>query len=305
MKPVDLAVRVCGLRLKNPVIAASGTYGYGAEYRRLAPPADFGAIITKTVTLAPRAGNPPPRVFETASGMINAIGLANVGVEAFLRDKLPGLRRCGALVIANIAGNTADEYARLARRLDGAPGIAAIEVNISCPNVRHGGVAFGTDPRVAASLTRKVKKAAKLPVIVKLSPNVSDIAAIARAVEDAGADALSLINTLYGMAIDSRRRRPVLGNVTGGLSGPAIKPVALYCVHQVCQAVKLPVIGIGGIRSAEDAAEFMLAGACAVQVGTATFADPGAARAIARGLAAYCREHGFGKASDITGALHK
>ena len=302
---IDLAVSFAGLRLKNPVIAASGTYGYGTEYRRLAPAAEFGAIITKTVTLAPREGNVPPRLCETASGMLNAIGLANVGIDAFLRDKLPELQDCGTVVIANIAGNSVAEYAQLARRLDGEPGIAAIEVNISCPNVQHGGISFGTDPRVAAMLTKRVKQATKLPVIVKLSPNVSDIAAVARAVADAGADALSLINTLYGMAIDSVRRKPVLGNITGGLSGPAIKPVALYSVYKVCQAVDLPVIGIGGIRTAADAAEFMLAGARAVQVGTATFVDPGAVRAITKGLKTYCREHGFRKASDISGALQR
>ena len=305
MKSVDLTVRLAGLRLKNPVIAASGTYGYGTEYQRLAPASDFGAIITKTVTLAPRAGNPPPRLCETPSGMLNAIGLANVGIDAFLRDKLPPLRRAGTVVIANIAGNTVAEYVQLARRLDEAPGIAAIEVNISCPNVKHGGVAFGIDPRVAAALTRSVKKATKLPVIVKLSPNVSDIAAVAWAVARAGADALSLINTLYGMAIDIKRRRPALGNVTGGLSGPAIRPVALYHVYKVCQAVDLPVIGLGGISTAEDAVAFLLAGARAVQVGTATFVDPGAARAISAGLARYCREHGFRKVSDISGALQQ
>lgn len=300
---IDLAVTFAGLRLKNPVIAASGTFGYGTEYQRLIPAAAFGAIVTKTITLAPRAGNPPPRLCETPSGMLNAIGLANVGVDAFLRDKLPALAGCGTVVIANIAGNTTDEYISLALRLDGAPGISAIEVNISCPNVRHGGVAFGTDPRVAATLTRKVRKATKLPLIVKLTPNVSDIAAVARAVESAGADALSLINTLYGMRIDIERRRPMLGNATGGLSGPAIRPVALYNVFKACQAVTIPVIGLGGIAAAPDAIEFLLAGAVAVQIGTATFIEPATVRDITSGIADYCRRLGLTRAGQITGGL--
>lgn len=298
---IDLSVAFAGLRLKNPVIAASGTFGYGTEYGQAA--SAFGAIVTKTVTLAPRPGNPPPRLWETPSGMLNSIGLANVGSDAFIREKLPALARCGTTVIANIAGDTVDEYAELARRLDGAPGVAAIEVNISCPNVRHGGAAFGADPRIAARLTSGIRRATALPVIVKLSPNVADIAAVARPVADAGADALSLINTVFGMGIDAERRVPRLGNATGGLSGPAIKPVALYHVYRACQAVSIPVIGLGGIASATDAVEFMLAGAAAVQIGTATFIDPAAVRAITRGIAGYCRRHGFVRAAQITGGL--
>lgn len=298
---IDLSVTIAGLRLKNPVIAASGTFGYGTEYRGLA--AAFGAIITKTVTMAPRPGNPPPRLYETRSGMLNSIGLANVGIDAFLRDKLPALAGCGTVVIANIAGNDAGEYGALARRLDGAPGIAAIEVNISCPNVKQGGAAFGSDPAAAAAVTRAVRRATSLPVIVKLSPNVSDIAPVAQAVAAAGADALSLINTLFGMRIDIERRRPMLGNVTGGLSGPAIMPVALYHVHRACRAVAIPVIGLGGIATAADAVEFMLAGAAAVQIGTATFVDPAAVRSVARGIAGYCRRHGLSRAAQVTGGL--
>ncbi|MDI6739085.1 MAG: dihydroorotate dehydrogenase [Candidatus Edwardsbacteria bacterium] len=312
---IDLSASFAGLRLKNPVIAASGTFGYGTEYEKLIPARAFGAIVTKTITLAPRAGNAPPRLCETPSGMLNSIGLANVGVDAFLKEKLPALENSGAVVIANIAGDTVDEYVALARRLSRAPFLSALEINISCPNVSHGGVparrsvfrhagvAFGADPRVAAALTRAVKKAAKLPVIVKLSPNVSDIAAIARAVASAGADALSLINTLYGMAIDIERQRPALGNVTGGLSGPAVKPVALYNVFKACQAVKIPVIGLGGIATASDAIEFLLAGAVAVQIGTATFVDPRTVRAINDGIADYCRAHGLSRAAEITGGL--
>ncbi|MCU0607053.1 MAG: dihydroorotate dehydrogenase [Candidatus Edwardsbacteria bacterium] len=298
---IDLSVSFAGLRLKNPVIAASGTFGYGTEYRGLA--AAFGAIVTKTVTAAPRAGNAPPRLCETRSGMLNSIGLANVGIEAFLRDKLPALAGCGTVVIANIAGNDVAEYGALARRLDDAPGVAAIEVNISCPNVKQGGAAFGADPAAAAAVTRAVKRATALPVIVKLSPNVSDIAPVARAVAAAGADALSLINTLFGMRIDIERRRPSLGNVTGGLSGPAIMPVALYHVHRACRAVGIPVIGLGGIATAADAVEFMLAGAAAVQIGTATFVDPAAVRSVARGIAGYCRRQGLSRAAEITGGL--
>jgi dihydroorotate dehydrogenase (NAD+) catalytic subunit len=300
---VDLSVEIAGIKMKNPVLAASGTFGYGTEYLPLVAPSDFGAVITKTVTLLPRAGNIPPRVYETPGGMLNSIGLANVGAEKFLAEKLPELLSHHPVVIVNIAGSTMEEYIELAGMLDGRPGIAGIELNISCPNVKQGGVAFGSDPIQAARLTALVKKAADKPLIVKLSPNVSDIAAIARAVEQAGADALSLINTLYGMAIDIERQRPVLGNTTGGLSGPAVKPVALYNVFKAGRAVKIPVIGLGGIMSSDDAVEFLLAGASAVQIGTASFVNPCAVKEIISGLKDYCLEKGYAKVSQITGKL--
>lgn len=300
---VDLSVEIAGIKMKNPVLAASGTFGYGTEYLPLVPPGLFGAVITKTITLLPRAGNVPPRVYETPGGMLNSIGLANVGAERFLKEKLPGLLSHHPVVIVNIAGNTMEEYIELAGMLKGHPGISGIELNISCPNVKQGGVAFGSDPVQAAKLTALVKKASDKPLIVKLSPNVADIAAIARAVEEAGADALSLINTLYGMAVDIEKQRPVLGNVTGGLSGPAVKPVALYNVFKASRAVKVPVIGLGGIMTGGDAVEFMLAGASAVQIGTATFANPGAVREINSGLNDYCQKWGYARVSQITGKL--
>lgn len=299
----DLRVQIAGLKLKNPVLAASGTFGYGTEYGPLARAADFGAVITKTVTLTARTGNRPPRICETASGMLNSIGLANVGIEQFMSQKLPALKKAGATVIANIAGNSIEEYVELACRISRTPLVSALELNISCPNVKQGGIAFGTDPKVAAELTREVRLAWRKPLIVKLSPNVSDITAIARAAEQAGADALSLINTLFGMAVDIKRQRPVLGNVTGGLSGPAIKPVALYHLHRAYQAVKIPLIGLGGIMDGNDAVEFMLAGAAAVQIGTANFCDPSSSARTVRGLSDYCRRHGIEKISQLTGRL--
>jgi len=302
-KMVDLSVEVAGIKMKNPVLAASGTFGYGTEYLPLVPPGLFGAVITKTVTLLPRAGNAPPRVYETPGGMLNSIGLANVGIERFLAEKLPELLKNHPVVIVNIAGNTMEEYVELAAMLKGQPGISGIELNISCPNVKQGGVAFGSDPVQAAKLTALVKKAIDRPLMVKLSPNVSDIAAVARAVEQAGAGALSLINTLYGMAVDIDKQRPVLGNVTGGLSGPAVKPVALYNVFKAARAVKIPVIGLGGIMTADDAVEFMLAGAAAVQIGTASFVNPCAVKEITSGLRDYCLKKGYTKVSQITGKL--
>ncbi|MBI4727624.1 dihydroorotate dehydrogenase [candidate division TA06 bacterium] len=300
---VDLSVEIAGIKMKNPVLAASGAFGYGTEYLPLVSPALFGAVITKTVTLLPRAGNVPPRIYETPMGMLNSIGLANVGVHRFLEEKLPELLSHHPLVIVNIAGNTMEEYAELAGMLNGQPGISAIELNISCPNVKQGGMAFGADPIQAVKLTTLVKKATSKPLIVKLSPNVSDIAAIARAVEQAGADALSLINTLYGMAIDIERQKPVLGNVTGGLSGPAIKPVALYNVFKTSRAVNIPVIGLGGIMTAGDAVEFMLAGAAAVQIGTAGFINPNTVKEIVNGLKDYCLKKKYPEVSQITGKL--
>jgi dihydroorotate dehydrogenase (NAD+) catalytic subunit len=299
----DLRVTLAGITLKNPVMSASGTFGYGGEFADFVPPEALGAVVVKGISLAPRPGNPPPRIVETPCGMLNAIGLENEGVEGFLSRKLPYLRERGATVVVNILGDCVEDYGKLAARLSATDGIAALEVNISCPNVRHGGVAFGTDPAMAAEVTRAVKEASALPVIVKLSPNITDIAAMARAVEKAGADAISLINTLLGMAIDPTTRRPKLANVVGGLSGPAIKPVALRMVWQAARAVAIPVIGIGGIATAADAVEFLLAGATAVQVGTANFVNPGATLAIIEGLHAYLVTHKLATVRELTGAL--
>lgn len=302
-KKIDLRVNLAGLELKNPVIAASGTFGYGTEYSGLTEPRDFGAVVTKTITLAPRAGNPPPRVCETAGGMLNSIGLANVGFEAFKKDKLPRLLEKDVVIIANIAGNTIEEYVELAGKLNKLSNLPALELNISCPNVKQGGIAFGTDPASAAALTKAVRRVYKKTLIVKLSPNVSDITAIARAAEKAGADALSLINTLYGMAVDIKKLRPALGNITGGLSGPAIKPVALYNLYKTYHSVKIPLIGLGGIMDHKDALEFMITGAAAVQIGTANFVNPSAVRDILSGLAGYCRENNITRIKNLTGIL--
>jgi len=299
----DLRVQLGPLALANPVLTASGTFGYGEEFSSLVRLERLGALVTKGISLVPRAGNPPPRVVETACGMLNAIGLENVGLARFVAEKMPFLRRCGTGVIVNILGDSIEDYARLAEGLSGVAGIDALEVNISCPNVKQGGVAFGTDPAMAAAVTRAVRRAGCLPLIVKLSPNVTDIVTVARAVADEGADAVSLINTLLGMAIDIRSRRPRLGNVLGGLSGPAIKPVALRMVWQVAREVPVPVIGIGGISSAEDAIEFLLAGATAVQVGTANFVHPGTAEEIIDGIAAYLAAQGETAVRDIVGSL--
>jgi dihydroorotate dehydrogenase (NAD+) catalytic subunit len=301
--PVDLQVRIGGLALRNPVCTASGTFGYAREFASLVDLDRLGAIIVKGISLQPRPGNPPPRIVETASGMLNAIGLENVGVERFISDKLPWLRQLNTPVIVNILGDSVEDYARLAGRLAEVEGIAALEVNISCPNVKKGGVAFGTVPEMAAAVTGAVRQATPLPMIVKLSPNVTDITVIARAVADAGADGLSLINTLLGMAIDIRTRRPRLANVVGGLSGPAIKPVALRMVWQVARAVSIPVIGIGGITTCEDALEFLMAGATAIQVGTANFFQPTATEEIIDGLAAFLRDQGLSSIRQVIGSL--
>lgn len=300
---VDLRVAIGTLELQNPVMTASGTFGYGREFEDFVDLRRLGAVVVKGISLAPRAGNSPPRVVETACGMLNAIGLENVGVDRFISEKLPYLAALGVPVIVNILGDSVEEYSRLAERLAGVRSIAAIEVNISCPNVKRGGVAFGTDPQMAAAVTRAVKGSSKVPVIVKLSPNVTDVTLMARAVQDAGADAVSLINTLIGMAIDLASRRPRLANVIGGLSGPAIKPVALRMVYQVARAVSVPIIGIGGIATAEDAMEFMLAGASAVQVGTANFVNPRITEEVVDGIAAYVREQKLGSVRDLIGAL--
>ncbi|WP_338833228.1 Dihydroorotate dehydrogenase B (NAD(+)), catalytic subunit [Moorella humiferrea] len=298
----NLAVKIAGLSLKNPVMPASGTFGFGEEYAPFIDLNRLGAIVVKTITLKPLIGNPPPRLMETPCGLLNSIGLQNPGLDVFLREKLPYLRRLSPPLIVNIAGKTIDEYAELAERLSAAEGVAALEVNISCPNVREGGIVFGTVPEMAARVTAAVKRHTHLPVIVKLTPNVTDITEVARAVEGAGADALSLINTVRGMAIDIKTRRPALANVVGGLSGPAVKPIALYAVWQVAQAVKLPLIGMGGITSAQDAVEFLLAGATAVAVGTAGLVNPKALIEIIDGLERYLLEEGIGDVKELIGA---
>lgn len=279
-----MATNIGPLHLKNPVMTASGTFGYGQEYAAYVDLNKLGAVVVKGLSLKPRPGNPPPRIMETAAGMLNAVGLQNIGVEAFLSEKLPFLRRFDTKVIVNIYGETYNEYAKVAQKLSSAEGIHALEVNVSCPNVKKGGLSFGADPKAAARVTRAVKDATSLPVIVKLTPNVTDIAAIAEAVEEAGADAVSLINTLAGLSVDIRTRRPHLKNVTGGLSGPAIKPVALRMVWEVAWRVSIPVIGVGGIMTAEDALEFLIVGAKAVQVGTANFVNPLATVEIIEGM---------------------
>ncbi|MBI4633786.1 MAG: dihydroorotate dehydrogenase [Deltaproteobacteria bacterium] len=298
-----LGVDIGGLILKNPVMTASGTFGYGEEYAAYNDLNRLGAIIVKGLSLESRPGNPPPRIMETASGMLNAIGLENVGVRDFIREKLPFLRQFDLPVIANIFGETLDEYQKVAEILNRAKGVHALEVNISCPNVKKGGIAFGADPDMAAEVTRKVKGAVDLPVIVKLTPNVTDVAVIAESVEAAGANAVSLINTITGMSIDVERRVPHLKNVTGGLSGPAIKPIALRMVWQVARRVKVPVIGIGGIMNANDALEFLIAGARAIQIGTASFVNPRAVSDILDGLAAYLARHDISHINNLIGTL--
>ncbi|NTV49593.1 MAG: dihydroorotate dehydrogenase [Geobacteraceae bacterium] len=306
MKPdnrPDMTVNLAGLPLRNPVMTASGTFGYGEEFAEYVDMESIGAFVTKGLSLKPRAGNPTPRIVETPGGMLNAIGLQNVGIDAFITKKVPYLRTVNTPAIANFFGNTVDEYAEMARRLDDIPEVAALEVNISCPNVKLGGIVFGTDPDCAASVVAACRAATNKPLIIKLSPNVTDVVLMARACEDAGADALSMINTLIGMAIDLNKRRPVLANVTGGFSGPAIKPVALRMVWQVAKAVKVPIIGIGGIMNAVDALEFMLAGATAVQVGTASFINPGAAQKIAEDMETWLIENGVADIKSLIGAL--
>jgi dihydroorotate dehydrogenase (NAD+) catalytic subunit len=285
-----MAVSLGRLKLNNPVMTASGTFGYGEEYAGYVDLNKLGAIVVKGLSLKPRLGNPPPRIMETTGGMLNAVGLQNIGVDAFIEEKIPFLRQYDTKVIANIYGETYDEYKKVARKLSSVKGIHALEVNISCPNVKNGGLSFGSDPKIAARMTRAVKDETSLPVIVKLTPNVTDIAAIAEAVEKAGADAISLINTLTGMSVDLKTRRPHLKNITGGLSGPAIKPVALRRVWQVVQRVSIPVIGIGGIMTAEDALEFLVLGAKAVQIGTANFINPLVTMEVVEGMKNYLAE---------------
>lgn len=298
-----MEVELAGLRLQNPVMPASGTFGFGEEYAPFLDLNSLGAIVTKSVTLEPTPGNPPPRIVETSAGVLNSIGLQNPGLEVFIREKMPFLRRFRPPVIVNIAGKTVEEYVELARRLGEVPGVAALEINISCPNVKEGGLAFGSHPDQAAKVIEAVRRATPLPLIAKLTPNVTDVVAIAKRVEEAGANALSLINTLQGMAIDWQRRRPMLANLAGGLSGPAIKPVALYAVWRVARAVKIPVIGMGGIMTATDALEFLLAGARAVAVGTANLVNPRAMPEIIAGLEEYLVQNNIDDINKIIGAL--
>lgn len=302
MKP-DLSVNVAGIAMRNPIMTASGTFGYGAEFAPYMDLRSIGAMVTKGLSLQPRAGNPTPRIVETPAGMLNAIGLQNVGIDAFIAEKVPFLRTVDTPCIANFFGNTVEEYAEMARRLDAVPEVVALEMNISCPNVKAGGILFGSDPARAAGVVGACRAATRKPLIVKLSPNVTDVVGMAVACVDAGADALSLINTLVGMAIDVNTRRPVLANVTGGLSGPAIKPVALRMVWQVARAVKVPLIGIGGIMSATDVVEFLLAGATAVQVGTASFVTPGIAQQIAQDLERWMQDKGVADVRSLIGGL--
>ena len=300
---VDLAVSIGAVRLPTPVIAAAGTFGYGTEFAGLVDLAAIGAIGVKGLSLAPARGKPPPRLLESPGGMLNAIGLQNIGVEAFLRERLPALHAAGARVVANFWGDTADEFAACAALLDGAPGIVALELNASSPNRPEWGRILATDAAALAAIVRAVRPRVRLPLWVKLSPNVGDVTAIGRAAEGEGADALSAINTLRALAIDLERRAPSLASGSGGLSGPAIKPVALYMVRALADAVRIPVVGIGGIRSGEDALEFLCAGAHAVQVGTATFYDPRAPVRIAGEIAAWCRAHDVRAVSEMVGSL--
>jgi dihydroorotate dehydrogenase (NAD+) catalytic subunit len=298
----DLAVTLGRLRLPNPILVASGTFGYGREMTGFVDLRRLGGVVPKTITPQPRRGNVPWRTVETAAGLLNAIGLDNDGVDAFLASQLPWLVACGAPVIVSIAGAAEAEFTALADRLDGVPGIAAIELNISCPNVSHG-VDLGTDPAACRSVVAGVRKATALPVIAKLTPNVTDIVAVARAACDGGADAVTLINTCQGMAVDWRRRKPLLGNVVGGLSGPAIKPIALRCVHQVRTAVDIPIIGVGGIMTVDDVMEFLVTGATAVQVGTANFAEPVVSMRLLDALPQALDELGAAGVADVVGTL--
>ena len=304
MPDPSLAVTLGALTLKNPVLPASGTYGYGKEFLPFCPPDLWGAVVTKGVSPEPWPGNAMPRICETPGGMLNAIGLQNPGVEQFTREALPFLRPYATPIIVNIAGKTIEEYVAVVERLNEYPEISAYELNISCPNIKHGGIAFGTDPRQAAAVTAAVRAATRKMLIVKLSPNVTDITVIAQAVEAAGADALSLINTLLGMAIDIKQRRPVLANLLGGLSGPAIKPVALRMVWQTYSKVAIPIIGMGGILSATDALEFIMAGASAVAIGTGLFVDPTTPGQVIDGLQAFMVDDGLRSLEEIRGIAH-
>lgn len=300
---MSLAVELAGIRLKNPLLAASGAFGYGVEYEGVIELQTLGGIVSKGLYLAPRDGAPVPRIAETPSGLLNAIGLQGIGIHAFVKDVLPRLRAHDTALVVNVCGDSVEEYAEVARVCDAAPGIAGLEINISCPNVKQGGMAFGGDPKMTHAVVSAVRGATRLPVIPKLSPNVADISVFARAAADAGADALSCVNTLLGLAIDVETRRPRLGFGTGGLSGPAIRPVAVRMAWQAARAVSIPVIGIGGISSAADALEFLIAGCRAVQIGTANFVDPGIYARVLEDLRAYLQRHGLASIGDVVGSL--
>ena len=302
--PLDLSVEIAGIKLKNPIIAAAGTFGYGIEFEDVVTLHKLGGFVVKGLSREPMAGNPPPRLFETAAGMLNAIGLQNIGAQAFVQEKLPLLRKLKDIVaIANVFGHSREEYQDVIRTLEQGEGIAAYELNVSCPNTQAGGLPSGHDPSLLAEIVASAKSVATRPVIVKLSPNVTSIPRMARAAEDAGADAISLVNTFIGMAIDSETRRPRIANVTAGLSGPAIKPIALRMVWEAAQTVRIPVIGLGGISTAEDTAEFMLAGATAVEVGTANFWDPCASEKLVDAFERWCLEHRVEKMGELIGKL--
>ncbi len=300
----DLRVSFCGIELKNPVIAASGTFGYGVEFEDVVHLAKLGAFVVKGLSKEPMIGNPPPRLWETAAGMLNAIGLQNIGAAAFLEEKLPSLRQIkDAVILANIFGYTREDYEATIQILNEGAGIAAYELNVSCPNTEHGGLQFGTDPRSLDELVTTAKRVAQRPLIVKLSPNVTSIAQMAYVAQEAGADALSLVNTFVAMAIDPETRKPRIANVTAGLSGPAIKPIAVRMVYDVAHAVKIPVIGMGGISTAADVIEFLLAGATAVQIGTASYWDPCATEKIVDELQTWCADHHVARIAELTGGL--
>lgn len=301
-KDIDLSVDIGGLTIQNPIMTASGTFGYGEEFAPFVDLVELGGIIVKGISLEPRAGNAPSRIVETPSGMLNAIGLQNVGIDAFLEKKVPMLEKLGCVVFVNVLGDSIEDYAEIARRLDPYPSLHGLEINISCPNVKKGGVAFGTDPDMAARVTEAVKLNTSKPVMVKLSPNVTSIPAMAKAVEKGGADSISVINTLIGMAIDTKTRQPVLTNVIGGLSGPAIKPVALRMVYEAAKSVDIPVIGIGGINSLDDVLEFLIAGASAVQIGTMNFINPAASGELVTGLRDYLNSEQL-ELNDLIGSI--
>ena len=298
-----LAASLCGIALRNPVLAASGTFGYGVEFERLVDLNALGGLVVKGLSREPMDGNPPPRIWEAEAGMLNSIGLQNIGVRAFVREKLPQLASLRTAVFANVFGYATEDYVEVVRVLESAEGLAGYELNVSCPNTQHGGIYFSSDPALLAEVVGTVKRVARRPVIVKLSPNVAAIEPLARAAEQSGADAISLVNTFVALAIDARTRHPRLGAGFGGLSGPAIKPIALRLVYQAAQAVKIPVIGLGGIATGEDAAEFLVAGASAVQVGTATFWDPRSPVRVARELGRFLRKEGVGNVGEIVGTL--
>jgi dihydroorotate dehydrogenase (NAD+) catalytic subunit len=305
MKPVDLTINLAGITLRNPIITSSGTYGFGEEYLAYCPLEALGGITLKGITPLPRLGNPVPRLAETPAGLLNAVGLENPGLEEFLNSYLPKLSEMPTTVIANISGFSIEDYSHMARALRQGSGIAALEVNISCPNVKHGGMHFGTDPKSAREVIEAVKAETDLPIIAKLSPNVTDIVAMAKAVQRGGADALSLINTLLGMRIDLDTQRPILANTFGGLSGPAIRPVAVRMVWQVFEAVDLPIIGMGGISTWQDAVEFLLAGATAVSIGTGNFYNPQAPLEILEGIRKYCELRGYSSVQELVGLGHR